>query len=297
MTNPERAQDILQEINDWPVEHAAAAIVRGQEEVASYGDTAQPFALASVSKLLSAYAVLVACEEGAFELDDRVPDSVASAFDTPPTVRELLAHASGVGFAEAVPEKPAQQRRIYSSAGYEILAETITELTGIPFAEYADEALNRTLGMSVEFSGSAGHGFHASVADLEAFAKELLEPRLLSQEMLDEAMQVQFPGLDGIVPGYGRQKPCPWGLGFELFGESGGSAGGADGESGTVKSPHWLGESMPGRITGHFGQSGTFFWVDRETNVAAIVLTDEAFGPWAKDRWAPFNDALWEALG
>lgn len=292
MSNADKISDTLQTINTWPVEHAAGVVLQGQEEMANYGDMGHMYDLASVSKLLSAYAVLVACEEGAFELDDQVPESVASAFETPPTVRELLAHASGVGFAAAMPEKPARQRRIYSSAGYEMLADTVEALTGIRFASYADEALNQTLRMSVNFSGSAGHGFQASAADLAVFAREVLEPRLLSEEMLGEALRVQFPGLDGIVPGYGRQKPCPWGLGFELFGEDRDASGDS-----AVKQPHWLGENMPAHIAGHFGQSGTFFWVDRETSVAAIVLTDKAFGPWAKERWAPFNEALWEALG
>jgi len=30
------------------------------------------------------------------------------------------------------------------------------------------------------------------------------------------ATRVAFPGLDGILPGYGRQKPNDWGLGVEL---------------------------------------------------------------------------------
>ena len=87
-----------------------------------------------------------------------------------------------------------------------------------------------------------------------------------------------------MVPGYGMQKPCPWGLGFELHGE---------------KSPHWLGEGMPATVAGHFGQSGTFLWIDRSSSKkkAAVVLTDENFGDWAKQRWDGFNQHLWEALG
>lgn len=278
-------EQILQKIEQWPVSEAAAAVLQSDRHIATVGDVEHRFELASVSKLLTAYAVLIAAEEGAFDIDDRVPDSVAAAFDTPPTIRELLAHAGGVGFQEPKPEKPAQERRIYSSAGYEMLADTIAETTGIPFVEYADEALNKPLGMSVDFGGSAGHGFSASVQDLIAFAKEILSPRLLSQQGLHEAMSVQFPALDGIVPGYGRQQPCPWGLGFERFGVDN-----------SIKHPHWLGEDMPAGTAGHFGQAGTFLWVEKDSGVAAIVLTDEPFGDWAKQRWAEFNNELWKAL-
>src|SRR5699024_11483971 len=80
---------------------------------------------------------------------------------------------------------------------------------------------------------------------------------------------------------YGRQTPCPWGLGFEIHGE---------------KKPHWMGENMPATVAGHFGQSGTFLWFAPEQGLAAVVLTDEPFGEWAKDRWPAFNAQLWEAM-
>ena len=57
-----------------------------------------------------------------------------------------------------------------------------------------------------------------------------------------------FPGLDGFVPGYGRHRPCDWGLGFEIRGH---------------KSPHWTAPSASPETFGHFGQSGTFLWIDR----------------------------------
>ena len=47
-------------------------------------------------------------------------------------------------------------------------------------------------------------------------ARELLEPSRLAAETLDEARTVQFPGLDGVLPGFGRLEPNDWGLGLEL---------------------------------------------------------------------------------
>ena len=83
-----------------------------------------------------------------------------------------------------------------------------------------------------------------------------------------------------MVPGYGMQKPCPWGLGFEIKGE---------------KSPHWTGDGMPADTVGHFGMAGTYLWV--AGGQACVVLTDREFGDWAKPLWQETNTALWEALG
>ena len=86
--------------------------------------------------------------------------------------------------------------------------------------------LNDPLGMNVDFSGSAGHGFSGSVEDLATFAGEVLHPRLLDESTVAEMLTVQYPELNGIVPGYGMYKPCPWGLGFEIRGSKGGDGAG-----------------------------------------------------------------------
>lgn len=281
-------QETLQEIQDWPVGKAAAAVIDGgtgdesATQVANCAET-DAFALASVSKLITAYAVLIAVEEGAFELDDQVDSDLLELLEgqSAPTIRELLAHASGVGFRDRAQEKPAGERRIYSSAGYEILAAQLERATEISFADYVQEAICEPLGISITVEGSAGHGFSSDLRSMVAVASEFLTPTLLSEETLAEALEVFGEDLSGVVPGYGRQVPCPWGLGFELHGE---------------KSPHWLSPDMPADVAGHFGQSGTFLWVHRPTQRAAVVLTDTAFGDWAKERWDGFNGRIWAAL-
>ena len=256
---------------DWPVDNVAGALVGKRD--ASFGDTGRVFELASVTKLLSAYAVLLAVEEGAFSLDDDARPEGA-------TIRHLLAHAGGVGFDSREPQKAPGERRIYSSAGYEILAEIVEESTGIPFADYAREGVFEPLGMeSTEIYGSAGHGGRSTVSDLSAFAAELLSPQLLDPSTLDEAFSNQFGNLRGVVPGYGMQKPCPWGLGFEIKAD---------------KSPHWTGDGMPADTIGHFGMAGTYLWV--AGGQACVVLTDREFGDWAKPLWQETNTALWDAL-
>lgn len=84
--------EVLESTSEWPVDNVAAAAIT-PEGVETVGDTSRVFALASVSKLVTAYAVLLAAEEGAFDLDDAVPSSLLPSFDATPSYRELLTHA------------------------------------------------------------------------------------------------------------------------------------------------------------------------------------------------------------
>lgn len=264
----------LDKVKDWPVENVAAVLLNGGETTTT-GDTSRVFELASVTKLLAAYGFLLAVEEGVFELDSPLGPEGS-------TVRHLLAHASGVGMSSREPEKGVGERRIYSSAGFEILADEVADEAGMSFAEYLDLAVFQPLGMAdTELYGSAGHEARSTAADLATFAREVLDPQLLHPDTLADALSVQFPDLRGVVPGYGMQRPCPWGLGFEIRGE---------------KSPHWTGASMPEDIVGHFGQAGTYLWVHRPTHRAMVALTDRNFGSWAKPLWAETNDEIWREV-
>lgn len=258
-------------IDGWPVDTAAAATVSLDGAVTARGDTADVFELASVTKLLATVGVLLAVEEGAVELD--TPAGPQGA-----TVRHLLAHASGLAFDEDRPRARPGERRIYSSAGFETLAAVVAGETGIPFADYLAEGVFSPLGMrDTELWGPAGHGARSTAGDLGRFAAELQVPTLLAPETLRAATTLQFPGLDGVLPGYGMQRPNDWGLGFELRGH---------------KDPHWTGARNSPRTFGHFGQAGTLLWVDPDAGTALIVLTDRAFGAWAKPLWPALSDAV-----
>ncbi|MCD2104968.1 serine hydrolase [Rhodococcus erythropolis] len=267
----------LDVIQQWPVDNAAAVVLSGKnsgegDRVRGFsGDQSRVFPLASVTKLLCAYAILVAVEEGAVELDGPAGPEGA-------TVRHLLAHASGLAFAERVVQAPVASKRIYSSAGFEVLAELVSQETEIEFADYLAEAVFAPLGMSgAALVGPAGHGAQASADDLAKFAAELLSPTLISTQTFVEATTVQFPGLNGILPGYGSQRPNDWGLGFEIRGD---------------KRPHWTGLENSATTFGHFGQSGTFLWVDPAIDTACVVLTDRDFGDWAKPLWTELSDGV-----
>jgi CubicO group peptidase (beta-lactamase class C family) len=264
----------LQQTDSWPVPDAAVAVVRADGSLAgSHGPTARPFPLASVTKPLAAYAALVAYEEGAVELDEPAGPEGA-------TVRHLLAHASGLAPDERRPLAAPGTRRIYSNAGFETLGEHIAEATGIPFPDYLREAVFEPLGMtSTTLAGkrSPARDAVSTVEDLVRFAVEVQAPRLLDPRTVAEAMTVAFPGLAGVLPGYGQQRANDWGLGFEIR---------------DAKSPHWTGSSSSPRTFGHFGQSGTFLWIDPDAGAACVALTDRDFGPWAVEAWPPLTDAV-----
>ena len=262
----------LRLIENWPVPAASAVVVRSDgTTVGTHGPQDRRFPLASVTKPLAAYAVLVAVEEGAVELDEPAgPDGA--------TVRHLLAHTSGLAFDEHRRQAAPGTRRIYSNAGFEVLGEHLARATEIPFPEYLRQAVLEPLGMSdTELAGSPAKDAVSTAADLARFAAELQAPRLLAPSTLAEATSVAFPGLAGVVPGFGHHRPNDWGLGFEIRG---------------TKAPHWTGASSSPRTFGHFGQSGTFLWVDPELGAACVALTDRAFGPWAAECWPFFTDAV-----
>jgi len=267
-------RDVLKVLADWPVSAAAAAVIGPGGVLAGHGDTERVFELASVTKPLAARAVHIAIEEGAVDLD-----TVAG----PPgsTIRHLLAHTSGLSMhSDKVLAAPGA-RRIYSNQGFTVLGQIVERETGIDFARYLTEAVCEPLGMTTtRLDGgavAAGFGATSTVTDLAAFAGDLLRPSTVSQRLHAEATTVQFPGLDGVLPGYGVQRPNDWGLGFELR---------------DTKSPHWTGARNSARTYGHFGQAGGFIWADPEIELALVVLTDREFGEWALRPWPAISDAV-----
>jgi len=266
--------EALRQIDGWSAPHAAAAFVRPGEVVAEYGPPQHVFRWASVTKPATALATLVAIEEGAVDLDEEAGPPGA-------TVRHLLAHASGLPFDEGAPIARPGQRRIYSEYGFEVLAAHVEERTEIPFADYLAAAVFRPLGMSAELRGSAGSYVFGTLRDLELLALEFLRPTLVAPETLTEATDVHFPGLKGVLPGFGRFDPLDWGLGFEL----------KDGKPG-----HWSGNRTSPSTFGHFGGSGTFLWVDPEVDAALACLTDREFDDWATSAWPALSDAVLEEV-
>jgi CubicO group peptidase (beta-lactamase class C family) len=281
-------------VGTWDVDAAAVGVVRiepgrKRETIEVVGPEARSFPWASVTKPVIALAVLVAVEEGTLSLDLPVgpPGS---------TVRHLLAHASGLapdvapGLGSSQPGHLPEPgtRRIYSNLGYERLAEAVAEHSGMPFHDYVVAAVFEPLGMSatgftlrptdsVPGNSGAAAGLAGPLRDLLAVVAEWSAPTLIGSETHALATSVAFPGLAGVLPGFGRFDPCDWGLGVEIRGH---------------KQPHWTGTlNSPGTF-GHFGQSGSFFWVDPDAGLACAGLADRAFGPWAITGWPMLSDAV-----
>ena len=257
------------QLHDWPVDRVAAAIV-GPSGTTRHGPTDQPFALASVTKLLTAMAALVAHEEGTLPLDEPILEGSA-------TTADLLDHSAGI--APDTPEQMTlpQTRRIYSTGGYELLADLIAQRSAMPFADYLHEAVVRPLDLrATALTGSPGASADASVDDLVRLAEAWTSPLLVDRSTLERATRPHLPELSGVLPGFGRHDPNPWGLGPEIRGD---------------KDPHWTAPENSPATFGHFGRSGTMLWIDPVAETTVIALTDRDFGDWAVEAWPRFSGA------
>jgi CubicO group peptidase (beta-lactamase class C family) len=262
--------EALRQVDDWPVRRAALGVTSADGTIARRGEATAPMAWASVTKLITALAALVAAEEGVVDLDE-------AAGPPGSTFRHLLSHASGLPPEGETPIAKPGARRIYSNAGFEVLAERVSAAAEMPFGDYLRQAALGPLEMAASLDGSPASGISGTLDDLLALGRELLRPTLIAPETLAEATAVAFPGLAGVLPGFGRMEPNDWGLGFELHDD---------------KRPHWTGSRNSAATFGHFGQSGSFLWVDPEAEIACACLTDTRFGDWAKEAWPRLSDAV-----
>jgi CubicO group peptidase (beta-lactamase class C family) len=267
----------LHQVTEWPVEHVAAAVVTG-DAVETIGDTERVYRLASLSKVMTAWAVMIGVEEGVVALDAPLQHVPAQSGAT---LRHLLAHASGFGFDGEEPIAPVGSRRIYSNTGIERAADELAAAAGMAFGQYLVEAVFEPLSLSsATLHGSPAHGVRANLADTARFVAEMLRPRLLAPSSHAEMTSPQFPDLAGIVPDVGRFDPCPWGLGVELHG---------------AKAPHWMGRANSPSTFGHFGGSGTMMWVDPSIATGLVALTDRRFDEWREQAlavWPKLSDAV-----
>ena len=268
-------------VAQWPVSNAAAGWRDRVGASWTYGDPTRPFLLASVTKPLFALAVLVAVEEGTMALDQPLGPEGS-------TVAHLLSHSSGLALeadstsTAAIVEgpvfAPVGSRRIYSNYGFELLGQALAGASGLTADQYFHEAVVMPLGLGdTRLEGSPAHGAISTLADLVVVVGELLAPTVISAQTLERATAPYLPDLPGVLPGFGRQNPNPWGLGFEIKG---------------TKSPHWTAGGNSRRTFGHFGRAGTFLWVDPDARIGAVGLSDREFGPWAAQAWPEFSQAV-----
>jgi len=278
MSDPDLLDHALAAIDRWPVPAAAVAVARRDGTVARRGDTARPSPIASLAKPLTAATVLMEVASGRLDLDEPVGPTA----DRGATLRQLLAHAGGLGFEQGDRTMEPGARRIYSNWGYEVAAGHAAERAGRPFPVLLQEHLAGPLGMTATLlDGSPAHAVRSTVDDLLRFARELVAPTVLDASTHALLTEVAFPELDGVLPGFGRQRPNGWTLGLEVRG---------------TKDPHWSGTRLPAATVGHFGRSGSLLWADPVHGVALATLSGRDFDDWARVGWPELNDAVIAAV-
>ncbi len=237
--------------------------------------------LASVTKLFSAVATLVAVEDGSISLDDDV--TLGSLIE----VKNLLSHASGLA-PDGLPTLNGKElarlgspgkRRIYSNLGYEVLALYLEESVGMSFVDYVTDAIIGPRGMrTASFSKElfvpegrgAATGLVASVEDLVSLVEVMVAPLVLSYSALELLASPFLPGLPGVLPGFGLMRDNQWSLGAEVR---------------DSKMPHWSGTLNSPRTFGHFGRSGSLVWIDPENKRFLVFISGINFGRWAMELW------------
>lgn len=269
----------LAQIDAWEVPHAGVVIVGTDGPLARRGDTEQVLPVASLAKPLTAATVLIEVASGRLALDEPAgPTAERGA-----TLRHLLAHAAGLGFEQGDRTMAPGARRIYSNWGYETAAEFAAQRAGMPFADLMRERLTGPLGMtSTTLDGSPAHAVVSSVEDLARFVAELVTPRALDTQAHALITTPAFPDLDGVLPGFGRQRPNGWTLGLEVRG---------------TKDPHWSGERLSPDAIGHFGRTGSLIWAERSVGVGLATLSGVDFGDWARTAWPALNAAVMGVAG
>ena len=228
---------------------------------------------ASVTKLVTALAALVAAEEGVDRPGRaRRPARLDGAAPARARVRPALRGGRG---------RPGQpgRRRVYSNVGFETLADRRSRAqAAMPFTDYLRAGVLEPLGMKAELRGSPAAYLYGSLDDLLLFASELQRPTLVAA---GDARR----GDDGAVPGPRR---CAAGL-RALRSERLGARLRAAGRQVAAldRDAELAADVRSFRRERHLplGRSRARAW-------RSACLTDLEFGEWAKEAWPRLSDAV-----
>ena len=238
-----------------------------------------------MTKPATALAALVAVEEGTVALDEPAgpPGS---------TVRHLLAHASGLGPEPGPP---------VGAAGHppDLLERRLRGAGRAPRG--ARRACRSPSTWPIGVLEPLGHDRHRARPGRRRPAPRPGSPGPLvdllalgcgagpspdpgqRRDPPRAATSVQFPGLAGVLPGFGRFDPCDWGLGV---GDPRRQAAALDRDAPTRRPP-----------SGTSDARGSFLWVDPVAGVVCAGLADRPFGPWAARAWPALADAVLAEVG
>ena len=257
----------LRAIDDWQCGHVAA-VVTGRADAAR-GDEAHRFEWASVSKLATALATLVAAEEGIVDLDEPAgPPGRPSA-----TFWRMHQGCPSIRPAD-LPAGPSAHLLNY---GFDVAAALVAERAEMAFPTYFAHVWAGT-GMSLE--GSAGSGVSGTIADLAVLAR--------SSRRRSESLPRRSP----------RRRQCSSRASTECCPASaartrttGGSASSC--ETGSRR-------TGPARSTrAAFGPSdgaARSFGSTRRPGSRSASSRPRRFGNWAVDAWPALSDAVLREL-
>ena len=255
--------DLAHIVAGWPGD-PAVVVLRANggpaQVVAALGDLEVERPWASVSKLAVALAVGAEVDAGRVRYEDAAGPPGA-------TVAHLLSHSSGLGLEAADHRRAVGTRRVYSNVGIDLVAAALAPAGG-PARWIAERVLD-PLGLGASsLTGRPAAGIRGSTRDLARLAAAFVDRSLLAPATHERIATPYLGDLDGVVPGFGRFAPCPWGLGPELHGGK----------------QHWM-AGWPARALGHFGRSGALVLVDPVHQVAVAATSTVPFGSWAVAGW------------
>jgi CubicO group peptidase (beta-lactamase class C family) len=266
------AEVLYQFLNDSVPEGTSLGVVDGEKVLFAHGDRNRLYQVASVTKIFTALGVLMAAQKGLLDLNDEAGPNGAK-------LSHLLSHSSGLSFDDRnIILAPPGKRRIYSNVGMEIAAYHASQKIGQELKIFIEEQIFSPLEMkSSRLQDSYATGGLSTLDDLLRLGQELLRRQVLPTVVHEKISDVAYPGLIGVLPGFGRQDPCDFSLGAEIKGS---------------KSPHWTGSGNSPATFGHFGQSGSFIWVDRQSGLSCIYLGTSPFGELHKQIWPKLSDIV-----
>ncbi|MHB1087934.1 MAG: serine hydrolase [Acidimicrobiales bacterium] len=228
-------------------------------------DEVRPWA--SVSKMAVSLAFAVEVDWGLHQVSERLGPRGA-------TLATLLSHSSGLGFEADDPVLEVSTKRVYSNYGVDVAVEAIVE--GGDASSWLDDRVFTPLGMtSTRLNGRPSSGVVGSTADMQVLGEAWLRPDAISKDTRNRFITPYAPQLAGIVPGFGKFSPCPWGLGPEIRGDK----------------SHWMGDWPPASF-GHFGQSGSLMLLNADERIGVVATSTEDFGPWAVRLWPEWTSAM-----
>jgi CubicO group peptidase (beta-lactamase class C family) len=203
----------LRLIDAWPVPTRAAAVVRPDGSIDTAGDQ-EDFRIAPVAKPITAWACLIAIEEGIVSLD--LPIGQPGC-----TLTHLLSHAGGYGFDGPDPIAKPERNRIYSNTGIEMAAAAVADAAGMAFGDYLAEAVLRPLAMtSTTLHGSPAHGMRSTAADLIRFVTEVRTPTLISAGTEAQATVATGVNLEPATHGSSAWRRAPGGSDSRCAGQT-----------------------------------------------------------------------------